>query len=186
MRGHTKSLDANDKLIQTRSHVRNAIASRERQVVMRKVKSTIHLPGGEISFVKHLEKVLSRTGNWKVARGKPEKLFIMCSWQRHNCQVTREFTWAFCIKVLALKRNLIRKGEKALIIHWRVSHVSIQWIRRNLNWPVTKCCNLQHTNTWQQGARTSKTFSFAQKVRFRDNPHYTEEFRENLALSKLA
>jgi len=28
-------------LIQTRSHVRNAIASRERQVVMRKVKSTI-------------------------------------------------------------------------------------------------------------------------------------------------
>jgi len=41
MRGHTKSLDANDKLIQTRSHVRNAIASRGRQVVMRKVKSTI-------------------------------------------------------------------------------------------------------------------------------------------------
>ena len=41
MRGHAKSLDANDKLIQTRSHVRNAIASRERQVVMRKVKSTI-------------------------------------------------------------------------------------------------------------------------------------------------
>jgi len=41
MRGHTKSLDANDKLIQTRSHVRNSIASRERQVVMRKVKSTI-------------------------------------------------------------------------------------------------------------------------------------------------
>ena len=41
MRGHTKSLDANDKLIQTRYHVRNAIASRERQVVMRKVKSTI-------------------------------------------------------------------------------------------------------------------------------------------------
>ena len=41
MRGHTKSLDANHKLIQTRSHVRNAIASRERQVVMRKVKSTI-------------------------------------------------------------------------------------------------------------------------------------------------
>jgi len=30
-------------LIQTRSHVRNAIASRERQVVMRKVKSTITL-----------------------------------------------------------------------------------------------------------------------------------------------
>jgi len=29
------------ELIQTRSHVRNAIASRERQVVMRKVKSTI-------------------------------------------------------------------------------------------------------------------------------------------------
>jgi len=42
MRGHTKSLDANDKLIQTRSHVRNAIASRERQVEIRKVKSTIH------------------------------------------------------------------------------------------------------------------------------------------------
>jgi len=30
-------------LIQTRSHVRNAIASRERQVVMRKVKSTIDI-----------------------------------------------------------------------------------------------------------------------------------------------
>jgi len=41
MRGHTKSLDANDKLIQTRSHERDAIASRKRQVVMRKVKSTI-------------------------------------------------------------------------------------------------------------------------------------------------
>jgi len=36
-----KSLDANDKLIQTRSHERDTIASRERQVVMRKVKSTI-------------------------------------------------------------------------------------------------------------------------------------------------
>jgi len=32
-------------LIQTRSHVRNAIASRERQVVMRKVKSTILVSG---------------------------------------------------------------------------------------------------------------------------------------------
>jgi len=41
MRGHTKSLDANDKLIQTRSHERDTIASRKRQVVMRKVKSTI-------------------------------------------------------------------------------------------------------------------------------------------------
>jgi len=40
MRGHTKSLDANDKLIQTRSHERDTIASRKRQVVMRKVKST--------------------------------------------------------------------------------------------------------------------------------------------------
>ena len=41
MRGHTKSLDANDKLIQTRSHERDTIASRKRQVVMPKVKSTI-------------------------------------------------------------------------------------------------------------------------------------------------
>jgi len=41
MRGHTKSLDANDKLIQTRPHERDTIASRKRQVVMRKVKSTI-------------------------------------------------------------------------------------------------------------------------------------------------
>jgi len=41
MRGHTKSLDANAKLIQTRSHERDTIASRKRQVVMRKVKSTI-------------------------------------------------------------------------------------------------------------------------------------------------
>ena len=38
---HTKSLDANDKLIQTRSHVRDTTASRKRQVIMRKVKSTI-------------------------------------------------------------------------------------------------------------------------------------------------
>jgi len=50
MRGHTKSLDANDKLIQTRSHVRNAIASRERQVVMRKVKSTIDLNSSCIRY----------------------------------------------------------------------------------------------------------------------------------------
>jgi len=41
MRGHTKSLDTNDKLIQTRSHERDTIASRKRQVVMQKVKSTI-------------------------------------------------------------------------------------------------------------------------------------------------
>ena len=39
-RAHTKSLDANDKLIQTRSHVRDTIASRKRQVIMRKGKST--------------------------------------------------------------------------------------------------------------------------------------------------
>ena len=32
-RAHTNSLDANDKLIQTRPHVRNTIASRKRQVV---------------------------------------------------------------------------------------------------------------------------------------------------------
>ena len=42
-RAHTKSLDANDKLIQTRSHVRDTIASRKRQVIMRKGKSTIAL-----------------------------------------------------------------------------------------------------------------------------------------------
>ena len=41
MRGHTKSLDANDKLIQTRSHEQDTAASRKRHVVMRKVKSTI-------------------------------------------------------------------------------------------------------------------------------------------------
>ena len=40
-RAHTNSLDANDQLIQTRPHVRNTIASRKRQVVMRKGKSTI-------------------------------------------------------------------------------------------------------------------------------------------------
>ena len=40
-RAHTKSLDANDKLIQTRPHVRDTIASKKRQVIMRKGKSTI-------------------------------------------------------------------------------------------------------------------------------------------------
>jgi len=40
-RAHTNSLDANDKLIQTRSHVRDTVASRKRQVIMRKGKSTI-------------------------------------------------------------------------------------------------------------------------------------------------
>ena len=40
-RAHTKSLDAIDKLTQTRSHVRDTTASRKRQVRMRKVKSTI-------------------------------------------------------------------------------------------------------------------------------------------------
>jgi len=39
-RAHTNSLDVDDKLIQTRPHVRNTIASRKRQVVMRKGKST--------------------------------------------------------------------------------------------------------------------------------------------------
>jgi len=51
MHGHTKSLDANDKLIQTRSHVRNTIARRKRQVVMRKVKSTIEAVGTEPTFL---------------------------------------------------------------------------------------------------------------------------------------
>ena len=40
-RAHTNSLDANYKF--TRSHVRDTIASRKRQVVMRKVKSIIQL-----------------------------------------------------------------------------------------------------------------------------------------------
>ena len=40
-RAHTKSLDANDKLIKTRSHVRDTTASRKRQVIMRKGKSTM-------------------------------------------------------------------------------------------------------------------------------------------------
>ena len=40
-RAHTNSLHANDKLIQTKPHVRNTIASRKRQVVVRKGKSTI-------------------------------------------------------------------------------------------------------------------------------------------------
>jgi len=43
-RAHTKSLDANDKLIKNRSHVRDTTASRKRQVIMRKVKSTILPP----------------------------------------------------------------------------------------------------------------------------------------------
>jgi len=42
-RAHTKSLDANDKLIQTRPHVRHTITSRKRQFVIRKGKSTIIL-----------------------------------------------------------------------------------------------------------------------------------------------
>jgi len=40
-RAHTKSIDANDKLIQTRPHVWNTIASRKQQFVMQKGKSTI-------------------------------------------------------------------------------------------------------------------------------------------------
>jgi len=40
-RAHTKYHDANEKLIQTRPHVRNTKASRKRQVVMRKSISTI-------------------------------------------------------------------------------------------------------------------------------------------------
>jgi len=40
---HTNSLDANDKLIQTRSHRRNTITSRKRRFVMRKGISTINL-----------------------------------------------------------------------------------------------------------------------------------------------
>jgi len=40
-RAHTNSLDANNRLIQTRPHVRNTSTSRKRQFAMRKVKSTI-------------------------------------------------------------------------------------------------------------------------------------------------
>jgi len=43
MRGHTKSLDTKNKLIQTRSHERDTTASRKRKVRMRKGKSTIML-----------------------------------------------------------------------------------------------------------------------------------------------
>ena len=41
MNQYRVSLDANDKLIQTRSHVRNTITSRKRRFVMRKGISTI-------------------------------------------------------------------------------------------------------------------------------------------------
>jgi len=51
-RAHTKSLDANDKLLQTRSHVRDTIASRKRQVIMRKGKSTI-IGNTAFSFMFH-------------------------------------------------------------------------------------------------------------------------------------
>ena len=67
-RAHTKSLDANDKLIQTRSHVRNAIASRERQVVMRKVKSTI------VVKQKALEKFQSQKEVRLVLKARMEKV----------------------------------------------------------------------------------------------------------------
>jgi len=40
-RAHTDYLDANDKLIQTRSHAWNTVMSRKRRFVMRKGKSTI-------------------------------------------------------------------------------------------------------------------------------------------------
>jgi len=46
MCGHMKSFDAHDKLIQTRSHERDRAASRKRQVVMRKVKSTVAATSG--------------------------------------------------------------------------------------------------------------------------------------------
>jgi len=42
-RAHTKFLDANDKLRQTRPHVRNTIASRE--TAIRNAKSSIHYTG---------------------------------------------------------------------------------------------------------------------------------------------
>ena len=51
MRGHTKSLDGNDKLIQTRSHERDTIASRKRQVEIGKVKSTIPALSGVLAHL---------------------------------------------------------------------------------------------------------------------------------------
>jgi len=42
-------LDAHDKLIQTRPHVRNTIATRKRPFVMWKGKSTIQIPDVEMS-----------------------------------------------------------------------------------------------------------------------------------------
>jgi len=71
-RAHTKSLDANDKLIQTRSHVRDTTASRKQQVRMRKVKSTI--VSSEISDLYFLSIIV-------LLRAKEQSLaitFLMC------------------------------------------------------------------------------------------------------------
>jgi len=61
---HTKSLDANDKLIQARSHVRDTIASRKRQLIMRKGKSTVERYDiiakmflGEVYYCNHFHRV---------------------------------------------------------------------------------------------------------------------------------
>jgi len=65
-RAHTKSLDANDKLMQIRSHVRDKIASRKRQVIMRKGKSAILISrkfniSCKLDILRNLTKYLSES-----------------------------------------------------------------------------------------------------------------------------
>jgi len=71
-RAHMKSLDTNDKLIQTRSHVRDTTARRKQQVRMRKVKSTIqpqrHFHGTDGFTQNRRQKVVSR-GALRLCRG---------------------------------------------------------------------------------------------------------------------
>ena len=113
MRGHAKSLDANDKLIQTRSHVRNAIASRERQVVMRKVKSTIR--GRHMLIVNAMLK------------NRLLKLAIKCLLERQN--------WINCLPTLIQFHGLSSRKKEGnwrsnttvlhfLVIQATASHIS--------------------------------------------------------------
>jgi len=76
-RAHPTSLDANDKLIQTRSHVRDTTVSRKRQVIMRKVKSTIAARRGSNWYDRR-----GRPTEWRylntVRADNPEKQSLLC------------------------------------------------------------------------------------------------------------
>jgi len=117
-RAHTKSLDANDKLIQTRPHIWNTIASRKRQVVMRKGKSTIRACASCSKMLNNKKYIFSTVNS------EPPLFFrasASCSKTLNNkkyIQYSEKFQGKLCFQG---KRKLLK------ILNVKSSVYSIQW-----------------------------------------------------------